>query len=392
VEDIVNHRSSRIFILVIAALAASPWSVAQRTSGSSKPPSTANLPPTPTSPGPSPNTQPIFISGRVLLDGGSALPEAVVIERVCNGVSHREGYTDSKGGFQIQLGQNVEFQDASSSDATTMKGITPKNSTGTGQDALRFQYLGCEFRALLPGYMSSSALLKLQGSAWQYDIGTIFLKRQAEVSGSTISMTTMNAPRDARRAFDRGEKAFKENKYPDAEKELGKAIELYPSYAAAWSLLGDIHHQQNQFDQAMKEYSQAFTIDPQFVSPEFGLALIAAQQKRWQDAVKLTSQVMKLNSLAYPSVYFYNAVANYNLGNFEAAEESGLKYKTLDASDHHHPDIYLLLSEVMVRKQDYSAAAQQMRDYLAVNPGAANATQVKEKIKSLEDLSVAKKQ
>ena len=48
--------------------------------------------------------QPIFISGRVLLDGGMAPPEPVLIERVCNGMSRREGYTDGKGHFEFQLG------------------------------------------------------------------------------------------------------------------------------------------------------------------------------------------------------------------------------------------------------------------------------------------------
>jgi tetratricopeptide (TPR) repeat protein len=393
VEGLVMLCSSRLKVVLAFAIAAVPYTVvAQRSSGtSSKPPATTNLPPTRTQPGTDPNTQPIFVSGRVLLDGGSSLPEPVPIERVCNGIAHREGYTDSRGAFQIQLGQNIEFQDASSSDPNILKIPSPKTTAGTGQDAARLQYLGCEFRAQLPGFRSSSVLLKLQGSTWQYDVGTIFLKRQSEVKGSTVSLTTMSAPKDARHALEKGEKAYSQNKFSDAEKELNKAVELYPGLAAAWSLLGDIHHQQNEFDQAAKEYSKATAIDPQFVNPEFGLALIATQQKRWHDAVTLTNQVVKLNSLAFPSAYFYNAVANYNLGNFDAAEESAHKYKSLDASDHHHPDICLLLSEVMVRKQDYTAAAQEMREYLAIRPDAPNAAALREKIKSLEDLSVANK-
>ena len=336
-------------------------------------------------------TQPIFISGRVMLEGGNAPPEPIPIERVCNGTVRREGYTDTKGQFQIQLGQNVEFQDASSTDSTLLKGLSTR-STGTAQDALRLQFLGCEFRATLPGFQSSSVSLKMQGSTWQYDVGTIFLKRLAGVQGITISRTTMAAPKNAREAYAKAEKDFHEKKYPDAEKHLNKAVELYPGFAAAWSLLGDVHQELNQLDQASKEYAQSVNADPQYVNPRFGLSLIAVQQKRWPDAVTLTNDLIKLNATAYPSTYFYNAVANFNAGNFDAAEESGRKYKAIDATDHRHPDIYLLLSQVMMMKHNYAAAAQEMRDYLSIRPDAPNAAEIRNRIKGLEEMSMVKPQ
>src|SRR5215471_12133567 len=58
--------------------------------------------------------QPIFISGRVMLEDGSPAAN-VVIERVCSGSPHSEGYTDSRGYFSIQLGakNNAVLHDAS---------------------------------------------------------------------------------------------------------------------------------------------------------------------------------------------------------------------------------------------------------------------------------------
>src|SRR5262245_8418685 len=43
--------------------------------------------------------RPAYLSGKVQMDDGSAPPEPVVIERVCNGHPRAEGYTDSKGRF-----------------------------------------------------------------------------------------------------------------------------------------------------------------------------------------------------------------------------------------------------------------------------------------------------
>lgn len=376
--------------VALAILLGSPIGLmAQRgrgTTGGSSP--TPSIPTQPTQP--TTTSQPVFISGKVLLDGGGQPPEPVVIERVCNGTARRQGYTDGKGAFQIQLDQSVSFQDASENNGSGDP-FTRSSQMSQPQSALKLQFQGCEIRAVLPGFLSSSVALRLQGNAWQYDLGTIFLKRMENVPGTTISMTTLNAPSDARHAYDKGRKAFDEKKFSDAEKELNKAVRIYPNFAAAWSLLGDIHQQQKAFDQAVKEYTQALSADPRFVNPSFGLALIAMQQKRWQDAVQFTDQVVNMNPMAYPSAYFYNAVANYNVGKVEAAEASARKFKSLD-TEHVHPDISLLLAQVLIQKNDPAGAAQEMREYLTLAPNAANAEEIRQWLKRYEDANMAKQQ
>lgn len=387
----MKTRSSLFRFLLIAAIALALSSIMEAQKGgkgaSTGKPSTGPIPsPTNTQP----NTlQPLFISGKVLVDGGGAPPEPVVIERVCNGVARRQGYTDGKGSFQFQLDQNVGFQDASEN--SNLFGSDGQMTTNQNSDALRTKYQGCEVRAVLAGFLSSAVSLRLQGSTWQYDLGTIFLKRMENVSGTTISMTTLNAPGDAKHAYEKGRKAFDQQKFADAEKELNKAVKIFPGFATAWSLLGDIHQQQKQLDEAIKDYQQALTADPHFVNPCFGLALVAIQQKRWQDAMQFTDQVIHMNPAAFPVAYFYNAVAAYNAGKPEVAQESAKKFKTLD-TDHRHPDVYLLLGQIYIKAGDYPGAIQEMRDYLTIAPNAENAAEVRAALKRLEDASVAKQQ
>jgi regulator of sirC expression with transglutaminase-like and TPR domain len=50
------------------------------------------------------------------------------------------------------------------------------------------------------------------------------------------------------------------------------------------------------------------------------------------------------------------------------------------------------LSQILTRKQDFAAAAQELRDYLTLAPRAGNADQVREQLKKLEQVSVAKQQ
>jgi len=347
---------------------------------------TVSPPRTPTAPDTS--LQPVFVSGKVLLQGGGVLPEPVAIERVCNSVSRREGYTDTKGQFEFQLGQNTTFQDASESDTR----ITPASTPRPGGSASRrpLDLTGCELRAVLAGYQSSVVVLRLTGGdTWQYEVGTIFLKRLGNAPGTTISVTSMAAPKDAMRAYEKAQK-IKAEKPQEAEKYLTKAVEIYPQFAAAWTLLGDIHRQRNEFDAARTDYTRASAADPQFVNPEYGLTVIAMQEKKWDEAVRLSDHVLKLNAGAFPLAYFFSAAANYNLQKFEAAEDSARKFKALD-TQHAHPDVCLLLSYVLSRKQDYAGAAREIRDYLAVSPNSPDAEQLKADAKRYEDLSVSAK-
>ena len=375
--------------VVIGIILVSQVASAQRGSTGSTG-STSRTPPPPSRPSTSSNTptQPVFVSGKVLLQGGGTLPEPVAIERVCStGVTRREGYTDLKGQFEFQLGMNSTFQDASDSDTRPVPGsiAQPGNNNRTTMDLT-----GCELRAVLAGYQSSVAILRNAGAdTLQYEVGTIFLKRLGNAPGTTISVTSMAAPKDAMQHYEKAQKLISE-KPAEAEKALTKAVKIYPQFAAAWSLLGDIHRERNQFDTARAEYAKAIAADPQFVNPTYGLAVIATREKKWDEAVRLSDQVLKLNAGAFPIAYFFSAAANYNLHNVEAAEESAKKFKELD-TQHSHPDVCLLLSYIYSNKQDYAGAAHEIRDYLAAAPNSPNAEELRTEAKRLEDLSVSAK-
>jgi Tfp pilus assembly protein PilF len=334
------------------------------------------------------NANPLFISGKVLLEGGGPLPEPVPIERVCNGTTRREAYADTKGQFGFQLGSNFTFQDASEDDGHTTSNSQPRNGNNYGVKPNELN--GCELRAVLAGYQSTAIILQTAGAeSWQYEVGTIFLKRIGNAPGTTISVTSMAAPKGAMHAYEKAQKMMAE-KPAEAEKELNKAVKSYPQFAAAWTLLGDIHRQRNQFDAAQEEYAQAIAADPQFVNPNYGLAVIAVQQKKWDDVVRFSDQVIKLNPVAFPMAYFLNAAANYNLQKLAPAEENAKRFKSMDAQ-HSHPDVCLLLSYLYSAKQDYAGAAHEIREYLSVRPNSPDAESLKNQAKRFEDLSVSAK-
>jgi Tfp pilus assembly protein PilF len=299
----------------------------------------------------------------------------------------REAYADTKGQFGFQLGANFTFQDASENDNRPGADSQSRNvNNGLRSNDLN----GCELRAVLAGYQSTVINLQTLGAeSWQYEVGTILLKRIGNAPGTTISVTSMAAPKGAMHAYEKAQK-IRSEKPADAEKELDKAVKIYPRFAAAWTLLGDIHREHNQFDAAQEEYAQAIAADPQFVNPNYGLAMIAAQKKKWDDAVRFTDQVIKLNPVAFPVAYFLNAAANYNLQKLAPAEESAKRFKSMD-TQHSHPDVCLLLSYLFSARQDYADAAREIREYLTLVPNSPDAEPLKNDAKRYEDLNVSAK-
>ena len=398
--------SSSIRLIAVLIFALSISAFAQRTSGGNTgASSTGSRPSTPSStpsipqPGTNfPSTQQqrqiLYISGSVVMSQGTPPPEPVAIERVCGGSAHKEGYTDSKGHYQIQLGQNFELQDVSESGSATsgLGGMGSGSSIsgppqGMGGVNPR-DLIGCELRALLPGFQSSSVMIRVEGAFGEIRMDTIVLQQIGGGTGSTISLTTMQAPGGARKAFDKAQKDVSKHNLKDAEKELTKAVQEYPKFASAWALLGMIHQDFQQNDQAASDYQQAIAADPQYAKPYFGLAVMAANQKNWKETVRLTEQVNRLAPLAYPEAYFFSGVGSYNLGNMDDAEKNLRRFLSLD-KDHRRPAAALYLGDILARKQDFAGAAEQAKAYLAAEPNAPNSESIRAKVKELEQMSAS---
>jgi tetratricopeptide (TPR) repeat protein len=339
--------------------------------------------------------RPIFLSGKVVMDDGTPPPEPVLIERVCHGQPRPEGYTDTKGRFYFQLGANMNvLPDASVSSSSDQFGGMggPRMGTMGGNPNQRViterDLNGCELRAALPGFRSEFVNLSGRRMMDNPDVGTIVLRRLANVQGLTISATTAMAPKDAKKAFEKGKKALDKKKFEEAERELAKAVQLYPKYALAWHHLGVTHEQQKKVEDARKAYGQALEADAKFVSPYMQLAGMAAQENKWQDVADITSRLISLNPYDFPNAFFYNSVANLNLRNLDEAEKSAREALKLDPQ-HRNPKVNHVLGVILANKSNYTEAAAEMRNYLQFAPKASDADAVRKQLAEIERLSGA---
>jgi tetratricopeptide (TPR) repeat protein len=206
--------------------------------------------------------------------------------------------------------------------------------------------------------------------------------------GATVSATSLNAPKDAKKAYDKGHHAIENNKLPEAQQELEKAVQRYPQYAAAWRDLGWVYAQQNQLDKARNAFTQAQAADGTFVPAYVGLSSVAVRESRWAEAADFSARATQLDGVSFPVAFFYNSLANYRLGNLEQAEESARKGEMLGAQ-RNFPQLSLLLGVMLANRQEYAEAAEHLRSYLKVAPTAPNAERVRRQLAEVEKLGAA---
>ena len=234
----------------------------------------------------------------------------------------------------------------------------------------------CSVTIRMKGFQSMNATLRQDA--------TIVLKHSGGLhEGSTVTASSLNAPEPAKKAFGKGVNLMEDEKWAAAQKNFEKAVEIYPEYAPAWSDLGEVLRKQSKPTEARAAWEKAVAADPKYVKPYIQLAILDLEEKHAEDAAAIAGKAVAMNPLEFPELYFYNAVANYNLKHLDVAEASARRATELDRA-HEIPRAELLLGTVLVAKGDRAGGLQHFRKYLELAPKAQDADQVKRVIAQLE--------
>ena len=153
------------------------------------------------------------------------------------------------------------------------------------------------------------------------------------MDGYSTSATLALAPKDSRKAYEKGLGLIKRNKPDEAQTELLRAVELFPRHAGAWFELGKLYERSDHLDQARDAYHKANAADANYVNPYERLYLLATREGKWADAADSSDKVMRLNPYDFPASYYYNALANVNLQHWDAAEKSAREAAKLKGTE-----------------------------------------------------------
>lgn len=297
-------------------------------------------------------------------------------------------YTDLKGYFRFTLGAGPQGNmDYSAADAgpTTLAGNGMQSPVSGINHSIDPQSMlaGCEVEVSVPGYQPMSKSITDRGDITGIDVGTLQLTRLAGVTGSSISVTSLLVPNDARKEFEKGEKDEHSKHLDSATQHLEKAVTEYDKYAAAWNDLGDIYSTDKQTDKSREAFEKAIAADPHYIPPYLGLAQLELQNKEYEPAVETAGKALDLDS-SIGEANFIQAVGNFDLNRLDAAEKSA---QLAEKGPHRNmPDLHALHADILLQKQDYPNAAAQIRAYLKENPQGRFAEQMKENLQKIQKI------
>lgn len=321
----------------------------------------------------------LHLSGQIVMEDGTQ-SGPMVVELYCNGQMLQQIRASADGSFSFDVGSKRldNWTDAGMGGGTDASfnrgrrtqpgGLGQPNAipaAGTGQMNL----MGCEVRLqVTPEYVAQPIPLGIRSVFDKSDIGTIMVRRLSEEGATTVSLTTLAAPKKAKKAFEKARKELNKKKvnFSSVVKELETAVEVYPEFAAAWELLGRVHMHRGNSDEGRMAFERAVKADPKYINPQIALARIAFESQDWEKAVHWTARLLELDR-SNPEALYWDGMANYHLRRIEKAERSlRLLYK--NGHSERYPYGLLALGVIHANQGQITEAAQELRSYLELMP------------------------
>lgn len=376
-----------VFQLFALGVLAVPVVTAQKPAApgppSGNPASPAMTLPVQPSPGPQdqwPGSQlPVMLSGTVVVEGGGDVPSNVTIQRLCSGVTPRTvAWVNARGEFSFRWNDfSGVLPEASDPGSVNMGrrgiGSSPADTSGSRASAIELpgaNMRGCELEANAPGFRSDRVELTEHRALDNPDLGRIVLHRLSRVEGLSVSASSLYAPKEAQKAWEKGVQLLRSEQQSDveaAEKEFERAVRIYPRYAAAWLGLGQALKRGQAEDRARDAFLKAIEADNKLVEGYLQLGMTASHRRQWPEAAQYLDRALQLDPVHYPHLWLDDAEADYHVGNLDRAEKNVRQALKTDLPGR-DPAAMRLLGLVLMGKQDYAGAQAALLTYLRESP------------------------
>jgi len=237
------------------------------------------------------------------------------------------------------------------------------------------------------GFETYQQALDLAEGPSQYNVNITLTPagKTAQGKAAAPALSDAQAPKEARREYEKAEKALAARKLGEAREHLEKAVVQYPCYARAQTDLGMVYSQQQDYAKSEAALRKSLSCDPGYVDAYAELGQLLNAEKRFGEALPVLDQGARLSPAAW-QFYYQMGVAQYGLKHYSAAESEYLKAESMSSNP--PADLDVKLADVYLKQGAFDKAYAKMQEYLKAEPQGRFAPHVKEIIKQMQSSGV----
>ncbi len=248
------------------------------------------------------------------------------------------------------------------------------------------------------GYDSTTVRFPVRQSSGMVDVGVVTIERNVagdaqardkERRSQTVSATSLKAPPNAVKLFERGSRSLQQAKFADAAKDFESAIKVYPEYAEAWLNLGRARVSLELIGPGRDAFVRAAELDPQMAGPPEELGLLAVRQNDLVSAAKYLDESLRLDPGGSYRACYSDAIVNLMLKRYDVAERSARAAVGFGDSGAQARAHYVLGMALLALGSNAEAKLHLLR-YLELAPKAPERDSVQKELNRIEQVAAGK--
>ena len=200
-------------------------------------------------------------------------------------------------------------------------------------------------------------------------------------SSTFVSVSDLHVPASATKEFGKANQMIAREQWSKAADRLHKAVNLYPSYAAAYNNLGAVYSRMGDLAQAQSAFKEAIALDDHLAAAYVNLARLDLTEKNFADAESL---LKKESSLSAPNGDELNLLAYAEMMNQHLDQAIETSRHAHADQLQHHAFLHLIAAHVYEQESRITDSVAELQAYLREEPATARAEEVRKAIATLQ--------
>ena len=299
----------------------------------------------------------VSVVGKVTTEGGQPIPSgATVSVQGDNGTTVAQQSVDSQGHFEI-------------------------DNLASGRRLYRLIVKA-------EGYYPSEQSLDLRDGSAAVTVQVVLTRasKTAESGAAPPLLTDLNAPRKARKAYEKGVREFDARRLPEAQRDFAAAVAEYPCYARAQTSLAAVLISKRDLRAAETALRKAIQCDPGFANSYASLGRVLNSEKRFAESEAALKQGLRTSPKDWV-LYDELGAAHYNQEMYPQATEEWLRAVSLNPDA--PSDLHAKLAAAYLRQGITDKAYAEMQTYMRLDPSGRFAAQARSLMHQIESSSSA---